>query len=104
MLFISLVSVQKITSQIPYKIELDEINDFSCDKVQGWRIGPARVHDRFYYPPTSEAIRSSMKPVVTAAMQTSDVKDKAWLFHDRLGHPSFQTLDWMFPDVFKGDV
>ena len=47
-LFVSLVSVQKLGSIQPYKIEFDGLNAFLCDKVQRWKIGLAKVHAKLY--------------------------------------------------------
>ena len=29
-------------------------------------------------------------------------QENLWLIHQRLGHPSFQILKYMFPDIFQG--
>ena len=50
-LFMSLVSVQKLASIQPYKIEFDGLNVFLYDKVQRWKTRPAKVHYRLYYLP-----------------------------------------------------
>ena len=48
-LFISLISVQKVASLYPYKIEFDGLNAFLCNKVQRWKIGLAEVRQGLYY-------------------------------------------------------
>ena len=53
-LFVSLVSVQKLASIQPYKIEFDGLNAFLCNKVQQWKIGLAKVHDGLYYLPVAK--------------------------------------------------
>ena len=67
-LFRRLVSIQQIASLIPYKIEFDGTHAFLCDKVQWWRLGLARVHDGLNNLPISEAVKSSSKHIVTAAL------------------------------------
>ena len=48
-LFISLISVQKVASLYPYKIEFDGLNVFLCNKVQRWKTGLAEVRQGLYY-------------------------------------------------------
>ena len=110
-LCISLVSVQRIASLIPYKIEFDGINAFLCDKVQGLETGLARIHASLYYLPS---FRGTQKPIrstsnnegfsssALATMATRNKEEHIWLIHRRLGHPSFQVLKLMYLEVFQG--
>ena len=109
-LFISLVSVQKLASIQPYKIEFDGLNAFLCNKVQQWKIGLAKVHDGLYYLPAaknSQALSRSMSYDIPQSNALATIgprrgQENLWLIHQRLGHPLFQILKHMFPDVFQG--
>ena len=107
-LFISLVFVHKIASLDPYKIEFDGNDTFLSNKVQGWRTGLVNVHEGLYYLAShgnaQELIRSAINHKIYQCSRTiaSSRKDKIWLIHNRLGHPSFQTLKCIFLDEFKG--
>ena len=65
-LFISLVSVQKISSLAQYKIEFDGNDAFLCNKVQGWRIGLANVHNGLYYLESAQEL--SPKNIINHAI------------------------------------
>ena len=89
-LCISLVSVQRIGSLIPYKIEFDRINAFLCDKGQGWKTGLARIHGGLYYLPscrdTKKSVRSTSNNEVypsstLATMNTRRKEENVWLIH-----------------------
>ena len=103
-LFISLISVQKVTSLYPYKIEFDGLNAFLCNKVQGWKTGLAEVRQGLYYlsthRPPQEIVRVAgshfLPQCNTLAAAITRRKDKLRLIHRRLGHPSFQILRCMF--------
>ena len=110
-LCISLVSVQRIASLIPYKIEFDGINAFLCDKLHGLKTGLTRIHGGLYYLPscrgTQKLSRStfnnegcSSSALVTRA--TRHKEEHIWLLHQQLGHPSFQVLKLMYAEVFQG--
>ena len=105
-LYISLIFVQKIASLAQYKIEFDGNDDFLCNKVQGWRTGLANVHNGLYYPVSAQEL--SPKHIINHAIHqcsttaTDSKKEKVWLIHNRLGHPSFEILKCMFPDECKG--
>ena len=105
-LFISLVFVQKIASLAQYKIEFHRNNAFLCNKVQGWRTGLANVHNGLYYLASAQEL--SPKHIINPEIHqcsTADAdskKEKVWLIHNRLGHPSFEILKCMSPDEFKG--
>ena len=107
-LFISLVSVHKIASLEPYKTEFDGNDAFLCNKVQGWRTGLANVHNGLYYVASHANVQEFLEsPINHAIHQCStsvakNKKEKIWLLHSRLGHPSFETLKCMFPNDFKG--
>ena len=110
-LCISLVSVQRIASLSSYKIEFDGINAFLCDKVQGLKTGLARIHGGLYYLPSC---RDTQKPSrstfnnegcssnALVSMATRHKEEHIWLLHQQLGHPSFQVLKLMYPEVFQG--
>ena len=103
-LFISLVYVQKIASLDQYKIEFDGNDTFLCNKVQGRRTGLINVHNRLYYLASHANAQELLKSTINHAIHqcsttvANNKKEKIWLIHNRLGHPSFQTLKCMFPD------
>ena len=95
-LFTSLVSVQKIASLTQYKIEFDGNDAFLCNKVQGWRTGLANVHNGLYYLESTQELspKHLINPAIHQCSTTAadNKKEKVWLIHNRLGHPSFETL------------
>ena len=79
--------------------------------MQGWKTRLARIHGGLYYLPsckdTKKSIRSTSINEVypSSALATMDTRYKEehiWLIHEQLGHPSFQVLKLMYPDVFQG--
>ena len=108
-LFISLISVQKVASLYPYKIEFDGLNAFLCNKVQRWKTGLAEVRQSLYYLSThtrpQEIVRGAGDYVLPQCnvLAVADInrKDELMLIHRRLGNPSFQILRCMFLEKFK---
>ena len=108
-LFISPISVQKVASLYPYKIEFDGLYAFLCNKVQRWKTRVAKVCQGLYYLSTNRhpqeivrAARDHILPQCTTLVAANiKRKDELMLIHHILGHPSFQILRCMFPDKFK---
>ncbi|PSS19429.1 Endonuclease [Actinidia chinensis var. chinensis] len=67
-------------------------------------IGRAKEGDGLYYLDTlSNLSFSKGKSSVSFLSECySSNKEKIWLHHRRLGHPSFNTLKILFPSLFKG--
>ena len=99
-LFVSLVSVQRLAKMKEYNILFDDIHAYLCHKVDGWKIGLARVKKGLYYLPgsTSHAVIGA-KPPKTTRRATS--KEMILEIHRRMGHPSFPLLKHMYPHLFK---
>ena len=97
-LFISLISVQKVASLYPYKIEFDGLNAFLCNKVQMWKIGLADVRQGLYYLSTNrrppEIVRGARDYVLPKCNALAAVeinrKDELMLIHRRLGIHHFK--------------
>ena len=86
---------------------MDENDAFLFIKVQGLRTRLASVHEGLYYLAShgnaQELIRSAINHAIyqCSTSMANNRKDKIWLIHNRLGHPSFQTLKCMFPNECK---
>ena len=99
-LFVSLVSVQRLAKIKEYNILFDDIHAYLCQKVEGWKIGLARVQKGLYYLPgsTSHALIGA-EPQKFTRETTS--KEAIFEIHQRMGHPSFSLLKHMYPHLFK---
>ena len=69
----------------------------------GKRIGCAREKDVFYYLEESSGQFEKENSLSLSLLFESSMpyKEKIWLYHHRLGHPSFSALKVMFPISFK---
>ncbi|KAG8488224.1 hypothetical protein CXB51_018059 [Gossypium anomalum] len=67
-------------------------------------IGHAKeINGLYYLEESSEEVsvlNSSPLSLISESIKTN--KDQIWLYHLRLGHPSFRVLKIMFPSLFKG--
>ena len=99
-LFVSLVSVQRLAKIKEYHILFDDIHAYLCHKVEGWKIGLARVQKGLYYLPesTSHALIGA-KPQKNTREATT--KELIFEIHQRMGHPSYSLLKHMYPHLFK---
>ena len=99
-LFLSLVSIQRLAKIKEYNILFDDIHAYLCHKVDGWKIGLARVQKGLYYLPgsTSHALIGA-EPQKNTRKATS--KEVILEIHKRMGHPSFSLLKHMCPHLFK---
>jgi hypothetical protein len=68
------------------------------------KIGRASMRDGLYYL-ESQGGRTRVENSLSASLLSESVmsnETKIWLYHRRLGHPSFKVLKLMFPSLFKG--
>ena len=79
--------------------------------MQGWKTGLARIHRGLYYLPSCRDTKKSVRSIsnnevypssTIATMDTKHKEDNVWLIQQQLGHPSFQILKHMYPNVFQG--
>ena len=70
------------------------------DQDSGKRIGLAKEKNGLYY--LEESYRSNIvKNKLSLSFLSLSKQDTIWLYHFRLGHPSFEILKIMFPSLFK---
>lgn len=74
------------------------------DQCTGKTIGRAREKDGLYYLEllSDQSRTENRLPLSFLSESPSTKREKIWLHHHRLGHPSFSTLKIMFPLLFKG--
>lgn len=92
----NLVSVKRLTQDLHCHVIFHHSYCVFQDKDSGRTIGHAREKDGLYYletPGQSHAANGSLS-------QTN--KEKVWLCHRRLGHPSFRVISLLFPSLFQG--
>jgi hypothetical protein len=68
-------------------------------------IGHARERDGLYYleaPSQSSITKGKLPHFFFVSEHFSSNKEKVWLHHCRLGHPSFRVIKILFPSLFKG--
>ena len=99
-LFVSLVLVQRLAKMKEYNILFDDIHAYLFHKVDGWKIGLAKVQKVLYYLPrgTSNAMVGAESPMTT---RRATSKEMVLEIHQRMGHPSFHLLKHMYPHLFK---
>ena len=99
-LFVSLVSVQRLAKNKEYNILFDDLNAFLCNKVLGWRIGLARVQQGLYFLPWV-ASREGRKVEHQVVAISSNFEGEIMRIHQRMGHPSFDIVKMMYPQLFR---
>ena len=97
---VSLVSVQRLAMIKAYTILFDDIHAYLCNKVDGWKIGLAKVQKGLYYLPEgiSKAMIGAESQITT---RRGTAKEMVLEIHQRMGHPSFHLLKHMYPHLFK---
>ena len=86
----SLVSIQKLTHDLKcYTIVFQE-------QGSRRRIGLAKERNGLYHLELSQKASNNL----SLSFLSSSNKDIIWLYHLRLGHPSFRVLKVMFPYLF----
>ncbi|XP_057451465.1 uncharacterized protein LOC130743298 isoform X5 [Lotus japonicus] len=68
------------------------------DRISGKMIGSAKMKDGLYY--FEDTFRNKAAQGL-CGMSCTSVRDQIMLWHNRLGHPNFQYLRHLFPDLFK---
>jgi hypothetical protein len=64
-------------------------------------IGLGRERGGLYYLDLKEAPVLEAGHVYQVGTEESKAREKIWLWHRRLGHPSFQYLQHLFPSLFS---
>ena len=94
----NLVSIHKLTQDLCCNVIFYHNSCVFQDKDLGRMIGRAREQDGLYYLETSSPNRLSHS---FSSESVSTNKEKIWLHHNRLGHPSFRVIEILFPSLFK---
>lgn len=94
----SLVSIQKLTHDLKCYATFFPSYCVFQDQGSGRRIGLAKERSGLYHLESSQRVRSNF----SLSFLSSSNKDAIWLYHLRLGHPSFRVLKLMFPHLFQG--
>ena len=102
-LFINLVSVHKLPSLAPYKIEIG-VDAHLYNKIHRWRIGFSKGPEGLYHlVKKAEDRRNSTSITETRAGVTRSTTkgEQIWLLHHQLGYLAFYTLKNMVPSLFQ---
>ncbi|KAI3465187.1 hypothetical protein Pfo_021850 [Paulownia fortunei] len=104
MLSTSLVSIQKLTQDLCCNVILHPTYCVFQDQDSGKAIGRAKERNGLYYleTPSNSSVQMSKSPLSFFSEHSLSNKEKIWLYHRRLGHPSFRTLNILFPSLSKG--
>lgn len=93
----NLISIRKLT----HNLQCYAVFHPNCCVLQeqgtGRKIGHAKEMGGLYY---FETCRSPMRTSPTSFLTASN-KNTIWLYHLRLGHPSFRVVQSMFPHLFR---
>lgn len=105
-LLANLVSVTKLTKDCNCSVTFFPSYCVFQEQDTKRTIGRARERDGLYYLEDQRINNKIQIPLSLSSTLLSELvisnKDKIWLYHRRLGHPSFTTLKMMFPSFFKG--
>jgi transposase InsO family protein len=94
----NLLSIARITRELNCRAIFYSDYCFFQDLVTGRIIGSGSLRDGLYYldaQPTQGRLTQAYHTV-----RTDDSAAKIWLWHQRLGHPSFLLVQRMFPSLF----
>ena len=74
------------------------------DQNLGAMIGLSKERDRLYCLETPSKLNITKNESTLSFLSEHHLsnKEKVWLHHRRLGHPSFRTLRILFPSLFRG--
>ena len=101
-LFVSLVYVQRLAKLKNYSILFDDLDAYLCSKVQGLRIGLAKIKQGLYYLPGLDSQSPGAGDLKMALIQVATTSmEPVMELHNRMGHPSFHLLKQMYPHMFK---
>ncbi|CAJ2627685.1 unnamed protein product [Trifolium pratense] len=98
----SLISIQKLTKNLSCNAIFYDNACVFQDKHSGRTIGNAREWNGLYYldnqnlPPNP---LNNSNSLFSESIKTN--RDKVFLYHCRLGHPSFRVMKQIFPSFFK---
>ena len=101
-LFVSLISVQRLAKIKEYNILFDDLDAYLCNKVQGWKIGLARIQQGLYHLPWQDP-KDVMETESKVAAIKASPEEEIMKIHQRMGHPSFYLLKHMYPHLFEGN-
>ena len=93
--------VQRIAKLREYGILFTDIDVVLCNKVNGWRIGLARVRHSLYYLSHTIPSAGRQPNAQVTTIASLNEEEKVILLHRRLGHPSFDLLQTMYPQYFE---
>ena len=101
---VNLVSVHKLTKDLNCIVTFSSTHCEFQDQGMGKMIGLARERNGLYYLESSgqNSTRNNF-PFSFLSKSSLSNKNKIWLYHLRLGHPSFNVLKILFPDFFIRD-
>jgi transposase InsO family protein len=100
----NLVSIKKLTQDLCCNVVFHHSYCVFQDEDSGRMIGHARERDGLYYleTPSQSSITKGKLSYSFVFEHFSSNKEKVWLHHRRLGHPSFRVIKVLFPSLFKG--
>ena len=103
-LFANLVSIQKLTKDSNCSVTFFPSHCVFQEQDTKRMIGRASERDGLYYLENQSGRTRVENPLSTSFLSESVMsnKNKIWLYHRCLGHPSFKVLKIMFPSLFKG--
>jgi hypothetical protein len=94
-----LLCIARITTELNCRVILYSYYCFFQDLATGKMIGNGSLKDGLYYldsqPDTHGRLIQAYHTV-----RADDSAAKIWLWHQRLGHPSFLILQCLFPALF----
>ena len=98
----NLISVQKLTQDLSCNVIFHNNHCVFQDKDSGEMIGHAKEQDGLYYLETPYHLNKTKGRInlTLNSESTSPNKEKIWLYHRRLGHPSFKVIKDLFPSLF----
>jgi len=99
----SLISIHKLIKDLSCNVVFCDNACVFQDKDSGRTIGNAREWNGLYYFDNQNLIRSfnisNNNSFLSESIKTN--KEKVFLYHCRLGHPSFRVMKQLFPSLFK---
>ena len=100
----NLISIQKLTQDLHCNVVFYHSHCVFQDEDSGRMIRHARERDGLYYlkAPSQSNITKGKSSHSFVSEVFSFNKEKVWLHHHRLGHPSFRVIKILFPSLFKG--
>ena len=99
----SLISTHKLTCDLNCIVTFFPTHCIFHDQGTGKMIGLAKEQNGLYHLDESNGQNSTLKHSVSLLSESIlSNKNKIWLHHLRLGHPSFSVLRILFPSLFKG--